>query len=188
MTTEEEVRNLRRHLQKLADGRDEALYRYQLRWPPMPPGTYWRLRWLVGWTLRLLESMGVKKPDGWPVTLKHAAGGPGITARPLLVWAVGVDRNALREACPLLVDLQRAAPDFSPVLITDVADFTAFSRLHYLVEYLPSLKGEGAAYEDRKARLLARLYRGAPVLTVRAILENSGEPQTLRRLIAAQGG
>jgi hypothetical protein len=89
----------------------------------------------------------------------------------LLIWAVGTDRDTLREACGGFSKLHDSLPGFAPVLVTDVADFAFFSRLGWLVEYLPRLAGEGGPYEERKARFLARLYRGAPTLPVDAGLE-----------------
>jgi hypothetical protein len=68
--------------------------------------------------------------------------------------------------------------------VTDVADFAFFSRLGWLVEYLPELSGQGEPYDERKARLLARLYRGAPAVPVRAGLESGSLAEELRRCLA----
>jgi hypothetical protein len=91
----------------------------------------------------------------------------------------------LREACGGFSRMQDSLPGFALVLVTDVADFAFFSRLGWLVEYLPELAGQGEAYEDRKARLLARLYRGAPVLPVRAGLESGSRAEEIRRWVAS---
>jgi hypothetical protein len=161
---------MRRYLVDLADTADDQLTtRYALRRPPLPPGLYWQLRWLAGRIVRWLEAMRILRPDPWPASLRQAAG--SARAKPLLIWAVGTDRDTLREACGGFARLLDSPPGFAPVLVTDVADFAFFSRLGWLVEYLPELSGEGEAYGERKARLLARLYRGAPVLPVRAGLE-----------------
>jgi hypothetical protein len=100
-----------------------------------------------------------------------------------LIWAVGTDRNTLREACSGFCELQGSLRGFAPVLITDVADFAFFSRLGWLVEYLPDLSGQGEPYEERKARLLARLYRGAPVLPVGAGLQSGSRAEEIRQWI-----
>jgi hypothetical protein len=55
-----------------------------------------------------------------------------------------------------------------PVLITDQADFAFYSRLGWLVEYLPNLRGVGEAYDDRKVQYLAWRYQDACVLPLSA--------------------
>jgi hypothetical protein len=54
------------------------------------------------------------------------------------------------------------------VLITNHADFAFYSRLGWLVEYLPNLRGVGEAYDDRKAHYLAWRYQDASVLPLSA--------------------
>lgn len=158
---------LNRYLEQLADSLDDQLLaRYTMQRPDRPPGLYWQLRWLAGRVLRWLESTGILRSEPWPVSLKQAGSGGG--ARPLLIWAVGTDRETLRNACDALSGRMHELPDFSPVLVTDVADFAYFSRLGWLVEYLPRLSGHGEPFEDRKSKHLARLYRGAPVLPATA--------------------
>jgi hypothetical protein len=184
MSLRAEMEALRGHLDDLARTADDSLTkRYTLRRPPLPPGLYWQLRWLAGRILRGLEALHILRPDPWPVSLKQAATSAG--ARPLLIWAVGTDRGMLREACGGFSRMQDSLPGFALVLVTDVADFAFFSRLGWLVEYLPELAGQGEAYEDRKARLLARLYRGAPVLPVRAGLESGSRAEEIRRWVAS---
>lgn len=184
MSPKQDIERLRRHLDALAEAGDGELRRYELRHPRMPPGFYWKLRWLGGRVLRLLESIGLKAPDPWPVGLKQVPGSR--RARPLLVWAVGTDRDTLRASCKVLADLVQAVPGFAIVLVTDVADFAFFSRLGWLVEYLPAIAGEGESYAERKARFLARLYRGAPALPISAVLE-PGAKEELRDWLAGGG-
>ncbi len=138
---------------------------------------------MAGRILRWLQSKGILFADPWPVSLGHA--GASRDAKPLLVWAVGADRDTLREACTNLSERWESLPGFAPVLITDVADFAFFSRLGWLVEYLPQLAGQGEPYEERKLKYLARLYRGAPVLPVSAGLMVSRETD-LRRLLTSR--
>lgn len=183
MSPKQEIERLRRHLDELAEAGDGELERYELRHPRMPPGFYWKLRWLGGRMLRGLEALGLKAPDAWPAGLKQVPGSR--RAKPLLVWAVGTDRETLRAGCKALADLLQTVPEFAIVLVTDVADFAFFSRLGWLVEYLPDIAGEGESYAERKARLLARLYRGAPALPVTAVLE-PGAQEALRGWL--QGG
>ena len=182
-----ETESLRSRLKELACPREEdaALSaRYTLRTSPRPVGLYWQLRWLAGQLLRSLEEMRILRPDPWPPGLRQAA--TGHEARPLLIWALGTDRDTLREACGGFLNLQELIPGHAPVLVTDVADFSFFSRLGWLVEYLPRLIGDGEAYEHRKLRFLAQLYRGAPVLPVRAGLEVHDHADHIRRLVDVQ--
>lgn len=166
VTLADELGMLRRHLDDLASGKDDDLARYQLKRSPRPPGLYWQLRWVVGSVLRLLESMYIKDPDPFPPGLKTTPGNAG--AKPILIWALGADRETLRDACRRFAAMDIPSSDFAPVLVTDVADFAFFSRLGWLVEYVPALSGEGPAFGERKARFLARLYRRAPALPVSA--------------------
>jgi hypothetical protein len=182
MDLAEEVEQLRRYLDELAGYEDACLARYELRRPPMPPGLYWRLRWLAGWCLRWLESVGLRQPDRWPPRLSQVSG--SARAKPFLIWAIGADRDTLREACRAFAELSRTLPNLAPVLVTDVADFAFFSRLAWLVEYVPELSGDGEPYHQRKLKFLARLYRGAPVLPVRAGLEITLRDAEIRRWVS----
>jgi hypothetical protein len=181
----DDIKRLRQYLDHLADDDDEELARYELTRPPKPPGLYWQVRWLGGRMLRWLEAMGLKKPDPWPVALKQ--GSESYRAKPLLIWAVGTDRDTLREACLRFPELREALPGLAPVLVTDVADFAFFSRVGCLVEYLPEITGEGQRYEERKLRFLARLYRGAPALPARAVVETTGRLEAIRQLMGDAG-
>jgi hypothetical protein len=184
MSLRAEMEALREHLDHLASTADDSLTtRYALRRPPRPPGFYWQLRWLAGRILRWLEAMRIVPPDPWPASLRQAATSAG--AKPLLIWAAGTDRETLREACSGFCKLQDSLPGFAPVLVTDVADFAFFSRLGWLVEYLPELAGEGEPYGQGKARLLARLYRGAPALPVLAGLECGSRAEEIRQWVAS---
>jgi len=169
---EEEIKALERHLRELAAHKDDELAeRYTIKRSPRPKGLYWQLRGVVGTVLRWFQARWPWRTDPWPVSLKHQSTDP--QASPLVIWAVGTDREMLREACTNLSERWDSFPGFAPVLITDVADFAFFSRLGWLVEYLPRLAGQGEPYEERKLKYLARLYRGAPVLPVGAGLEDS---------------
>lgn len=181
MDVEDEVRRLRQHLESVAAKPDEDLARYQLRWPPMPPGLYWRMRWLIGCLLRCLEWMKLKKPDPWPVSLRHSPA--GARARPYLIWAVGSDKETLRSACSGFVELGATLPGFVPVLVTDIPDFVFFSRLGWLVEYVPELEGAGTPYAARKARLIARLYGDAPAVPIGVGLQAREHADEIRRMV-----
>jgi hypothetical protein len=178
MDVENEVRQLRQQLESVAACSEEDLSRYELRWPPMPPGLYWRIRWLVGCLLRGLEWMKLKTADGWPVSLRHSPA--GARATPYLIWALGTDQETLRSACSGFVELGARLPGFVPVLVTDVPDFAFFSRLGWMVEYVPELQGAGTSYATSKVGFIARLYHDAPVVPVSIGLqarEHAGEIQ-----------
>jgi hypothetical protein len=57
------------------------------------------------------------------------------------------------------------------VLITNVADFAFFSRLSWLVEYVPSLSAPADGYSVHKLRYLAWRYRDLPALPATADIE-----------------
>jgi hypothetical protein len=102
----------------------------------------------------------------WLPGLKHGqASEDGST---LLIWAVGVDKDELRSSCEAFMRWLEAAPGWVPVLVTDVADFAWFSRLKWLVEYVPALSGTGPSYRERKQRYLAWRYRDALVVPAAA--------------------
>lgn len=109
-------------------------------------------------------------PYPWQATLKHAPRAEHV--RPLLIWALDYTYEELRQACTALQ--QRLAYDntLAPVLITNVADFAFFSRLGWLVEYVPKLGDQGAVYQDRKIRYLAWRYRDALMIPISAITSN----------------
>jgi hypothetical protein len=89
-------------------------------------------------------------------------------ARPFVIWALDTDRDTLRAACRGFETLSAAVPGWFPVLITDIADFAFFSRLGWLVEYVPELSAPAGGYAERKQRYLAWRYRDAPALPVSA--------------------
>lgn len=182
MSLKDEIDTLRQHLDRLASETDDALHeRFELKRPPMPPGLYWRLRWLAGSILRWLEEKGLWRRDRWPASLKNP--GANAAAKPMLIWALGIDRDTLRAACDGISRLQGSLPGFAPVLITDVADFAFFSRLGWLVEYVPRLSGEGESYDERKAKFLARLYHGAAAVPLSIGLESDRWTDDVRRHI-----
>jgi hypothetical protein len=166
----EEIRALDQRLRKLAAQPDDELTeRYVIKRSPRPKGIYWQLRGMVGFVVRWFEARWPWQKSAWPVSLRQQSTEP--QAKPILIWAIGTDRETLREACTNLSECWDSFPGFAPVLITDVADFAFFSRLGWLVEFLPRLAGDGEPYDERKLKYLARLYRGAPVFPVRAGLE-----------------
>ncbi len=102
----------------------------------------------------------------WQPTLKHAQ--PDDESEILLIWALGIEQDDLREACEGFVKRLDGISGMVPVLVTDSADFAYFSRLLWLVEYVPTLSGEGESCHERKERYLAWRYRDALVVPASA--------------------
>lgn len=166
MSVVEETRALRRELAALAaDPEWNVLVRYDLlrdKAPQSLPDRVWR------GVRGLFAAMGVMPPRvtnyPWRPTLKHAP--VAEEAKTLLVWAIEIERAALRQACDAIA--KRVPSRFAPVLVTDVADFAYYSRLGWFVEYLPELSGQGPSYRERKRRHIAWRYRDAVSVPVSA--------------------
>ena len=179
MSLRAETEDLRKHLLHLVARAEVGLTRrYALR--PLPseaPSLYRRLRMAVG---RLLRQLGVRRAaplEPWLPVLKHSACTE--EARPFVIWALDTDRETLRAACRGFEALQSASPGWAPVLVTDVADFAFFSRLGWLVEYVPTLSSPAGGYTDRKRCYLAWRYRDAPAVPVTAGLSASAQLEEL---------
>lgn len=173
MSVRVETEVLRRRLEQLAREAETSLTRrYELRFPPAERRSlYRRLRMFVG---RILRQLGIRRPpppEPWLPTLNHIQHDEG--AKPYVIWALDSDRDTLRAACQGFEALQAAMPGWVPILITDIADFAFFSRLGWLVEYVPELSASAGGYAERKQRYLAWRYRDAPALPVSAALRES---------------
>lgn len=164
MIVDTETKNLHAKLQKLArEAETDLVQRYALRFPlPGRLSLYRRARRLAG---RILRRLGFLI-EPWSPRLRHFERSEG--AKTVLIWALGADRETLRTACSRFAIDLRNRPDRVPVLVTDVADFAYFSRLGWLVEYVPTLSAPAGAYAERKCRYLAWRYRDAEVLPVTA--------------------
>jgi hypothetical protein len=177
MTGRAEADSLRRRLDQLANEFDTGIcQRYDLQFiPPEELRLRRRLRRSAG---RLLRRLGLLAPlperpppplEPWLTKLSHID--YGSTTKPLLIWAMDIDRDKLRDACDRIGKLQHGSPGWAPVLVTDVADFAFFSRLNWLVEYVPTLAAPADGYCGRKLRYLAWRYRDVPALPVTADIE-----------------
>ena len=178
MTLAEEIEALRRQLEMLASASEPLLTaRYALRFPPPEQlSLYRRVRLAVGRTLRDLGLRRSRPVEPWLPGLRHQHGSD---ERPFIIWAIGADRDVLREACRGFASLENALSGRVPVLVTDVADFAYFSRLGWLVEYVPTLSPPAEHYATRKARYLAWRYRDAPALPISAGLREGVRPEEL---------
>jgi hypothetical protein len=142
-----------------------------------------------GWRAKLQEGfsdtqalLGIKRgfvPQGeWPVVLKHAERSEeGLV---IVLWALGSTSEEICRVCDEIVRLSGAA-QFTPVLLTDVANFAYYARLGWLVEYLPSWTGPAAYHREQKLGYLAWRYRNARVVPLSAgastLLELVGAPK-----------
>jgi hypothetical protein len=168
MSLQREKECLRQQLAQWVSEADIDLERrYALR--PLQSETlslYRQLRMAVGRKLRELGLRRAPPLEPWLPGLNHVE--YGNDARPLVIWAFGMDRETLRAACRGFETLNSIVPGFVPILITDVRDFAFFSRLGWLVEYVPTLSAPATGYAERKRRYLAWRYRDVPALPVSA--------------------
>ena len=165
MSLHEEIEALREALGRMAEEHEVDLEeRYALRPLPAPEAScYRRARRAIGIVLRRWGLRRQQTPEPWLALLQHVEAREATTV--LMVWGIGSDRDALRVACGSFQRQLRELRQFAPVLVTDVADFGFFSRLGWLVEYVPSLRSPPAnVYSARKLRYLALRYRDALVL------------------------
>lgn len=175
----DEVHALRQELGVLA-GRPEwqLLARYDLL-AGKPPRSFGDRVFRCG--RKILAALRLAPPRitsyPWTPVLKHAP--VDADARTLLIWAQGVHRDELRQGCAGFLRHLQDGPSFAPVLVTDIADFAWFSRLGWLVEYLPVLPGEGQDHRERKRRHLAWRYRDALIVPLSAGLASDAEWDTL---------
>ena len=165
MNIEDETKRLRGRLERLAQEADADPHTtsYLRRFGRLRLGPYRRVRVAVGDVLRGLGLRARPPIPPWLPGLKHRPGTE--RAAPLVVWALGADRDTLRRECMALQEIEDdLLPALVPVLVTDVADFAFFSRLGWLVEYVPKLSPPATGYAARKTRYLAWRYRDAPAL------------------------
>lgn len=164
MTLQEETQALRERLRHWAAAPEwKLLVRYELL--PQRPSPVWRKRFShrVGRLLRVLGlSRARYRAQTWRTALNHAETMP--EGKTLLLWSDVTDTAASRSACAGIQRLLAAHPEYTPVLVTDLADFAFYSRLGWLVEYLPDIPGDGFSYSERKQRYLAWRYRDAVAL------------------------
>ncbi len=114
--------------------------------------------------LQSYRSLKIKGKDAWLVDLKHSA--PQENREKLLVWAEGFSKEKQRQLCQEVVEYIKENPNYIPILVTDTPDFAYFSRLHWLVEYLPTLRERKESnYKQTKREYLKWRYRSAKVFS-----------------------
>ncbi|SMG56517.1 hypothetical protein [Paraburkholderia susongensis] len=109
---------------------------------------------------------GFVPQGGWPVALKHAERSEEGTV--VVLWALGSTRETIYQVCDEIARLEGMSAQFTPVLLTDVADFAYYARLGWLVEYLPNWTGPAARHREQKLAYLAWRYRHALVVPLSA--------------------
>ena len=171
MSLPADILQLRKELERSFGRAEVKLARRYERLPLESLTAFRRFRKSAGRLRRRLLRQPLPEPQPWLPGLRHL--GRGDEARPLVIWALGIDRETLREACRGFETLYASLTSFSPVLVTDVADFAFFSRLGWLVEYVPALASPATSYAERKRRYLAWLYRDAPALPASAGLSEA---------------
>ncbi|RQH10060.1 hypothetical protein [Paraburkholderia dinghuensis] len=182
MSVTTETRALRRQLNALAVRPDWALLTRHDLLRDKPASTlagrvWWRIR-------RLLASGGLMAPHvtpyPWLPTLKHRVVAADV--KTLVIWAPAANRDELRAACEGFSKKLSKQDSPVPVLVTEVADFAFYSRLGWLVEYLPELSGDGPCYRQRKQAYLAWRYCDACIVPLSAGLASESDWHALLKL------
>ncbi len=177
-----EAKKLRKQMKAIAANPEwDLLRRYDLL-AKKPPSS---LRERVSRRVRhLLTSAGLISPHvtpyPWLSTLKHRPVSADV--KTVMIWALGADRDQMRAACEGFSSRLQGTDDLAPVLVTDIADFAFYSRLCWLVEYVPSLSGEGPSLRERKEAYLAWRYRDACIMPLSAGLASAPEWNALLKL------
>lgn len=164
LTLINETAALRAELEKLL-ARDDRNARFRYSLPPTSLIERLFLK-LGGFLQRLGLSRGYTPGYLWRSSLKHAQQNEG--GGTLLIWGVGAAGDIIRPACQGVVRHLEATPGYFPVLVTEIADFAYYSRLGWLIEYVPNLSGAGESYHERKLAYLAWRYRDALALPLSA--------------------
>ncbi len=124
------------------------------------------------WFRDCLRRLGLIKPSqtalAWSPKLKHVP--VEGDARVMLFWAVGqYDKETLRLELTAALERfksQGGGAGVLGVLLTNMPDFAFYSRLGWLVEYLPAESEVFGTYSQKKLRYLAWRYKHAAVVPV----------------------
>lgn len=119
------------------------------------------------WLRDVLVALRLIKPGqfgcAWSPKLKHVPVEEG--AKVVIFLAVGAyDKQDLRLELAAQLERFKSQGGGLGVLVTNVPDFSFYSRLGWLVEFLPTLPGDREAYLQQKLCYLAWRYRGADVV------------------------
>lgn len=119
------------------------------------------------WVRDLLVLTRLIKPGqratAWSPKLKHVP--VRADANVVIIWAFGhTDKVSLRLGLMAQAESFKSQGGCLRVLLTNMPDFAFYSRLGWLVEFLPALPGDRVAYVQQKLRYLAWRYRDAEVV------------------------
>lgn len=162
------------------------LIRYAV-WPVHRRIPVWeKLWWCVFHALRLGGILFSKRlhAASWHPGLKHGCTDPITT---LIIINDLQDSAKIKQACVALKEYLASFPKVAPVLVTDHADFALYSRLGWLVEYLPKTFPNADEYIDRKLRYLAWRYKYAEVIPLSAGLAPAEECNYLLKQVVIHG-
>ena len=141
---------LRKAWKRLDSAPLRLLHRYEV-WPGHRDISLWEHLWWLGFhTLRLAGIVLSRRLflASWHTGLKHGCANPSDT----LVIVDDLKGDEERRAAILSLKERLAAryPATAPVLVTDHADFSLYSRTGWLVEYLPKPLPGSLRYNARK--------------------------------------
>ncbi|NML34325.1 hypothetical protein [Paraburkholderia antibiotica] len=177
-----ETKALRRRIRALAAKPEwDVLVRYDLLGKKSPSTWHERVWRRIRHVLASVNLISPHvTPYPWLPTLKHRPVSADV--KTVMIWALGAERRELRAACEGWSKKLQGGDDLAPVLVTDIADFAFYSRLGWLVEYVPSLSSTGPSLQQRKQAYLAWRYRNATVLPLSAGLASEAEWRALSKL------
>lgn len=139
-------------------------------------------RWFRDCLLRLRLIKPSQTALAWSPKLKHVP--VDDDARVVILWAVGqCDKETLRlELAAVLERLKSQGGGLGVlgVLLTNVPDFAFYSRLGWLVEYLPAESEVFGSYSQKKLRYLAWRYKHAEVVS---LICDTLEPLQMERVL-----
>ena len=151
------------------------LHRYEV-WPGHRDITFGERLWWIGFHALRLAGLVLSRRlflASWHTGLKHGCANPSSTL------VIMDDLESLDERRSAILSLKERlaalAPSTAPVLVTDHADFSLYSRTGWLVEYLPKPLPGSSRYTARKEKYLAWRYRYALVLPLSAGLVKDEE-------------
>lgn len=145
----------------------QSLIRYEV-WPGHRSISFWEHLWWTGFHALRLTGLFFSKRlflASWHPGLKHGCANPTGT---VIILDDLDDYSDFHQVCTSLKGHLANSPSLAPVLITSHADFAFYSRLGWLVEYLPRTLPNHEVYIARKKRYLAWRYKYALVLPLSA--------------------
>lgn len=157
----EKTRKLRKNWKHMHRFPWKSLFYYNANFRLRKTSLWQRLWCFTFHTLQLARLL----LSSWHPGLKHGCANPSGTV--VLLDDLD-DHSDFHQVCTSLKELLANYSSLAPVLITEHADFAFYSRLGWLVEYLPKTLPNHEAYIARKKRYLAWRYKYALVIPLSA--------------------